>query len=376
MVKPSRSSKKRWRKNDISDIEAALANERQIEDHLGTKPENLKNLPDKNLFKIDKSGSASIKKRTKEFYKSKTLSYQKALEPSHVLSPIVPQIQSTKPENLTMAERIYDKRLAHAEKRKEKEKALAINKDQSQDVYDIWNTPLGPEIPFYGKPKRQKATIRKPSALPAVAFPGSETSYNPMEEDLQKVSDTVKEKLAKLKEKEERLERIIYPTKMSTAEEIEKSLAKHKENLEKIKKKPQKNRRKGSKAHPGYADKNFSMKMSVTARNKQARRKAQLTIEKKNRMEKKRHERMDNAEQYAAAADEAQLQSKKKRELVLVRRKLEKFRTKNLRQRYLGVPSMALVRTAPAGSFRNLKPSGNEILERTARFEQRNMIVG
>jgi len=240
-------------------------------------------------------------------------------------------------------------------------------------VYDIWNTPAV-VAPFYGKPKPQKATIRKTSALSALELPGSEASYNPLEEDVQKVTKAVQEKLKKIQEKERRLQNLLFPSKPRTAAEIIESLPAPKKNqLTKIKKNRKKT--KASKPYQSVDDKHYSTKMTRTERNKQTRRRAQLTFEKNHKLLKKRHRDMENAEKYADAAKEADKEAKKRRELELVRRKFEKYRTKHLRQRYMGIPNSALVRKVIGGSFRGLRSTGREFMERTARFEQRNMVV-
>jgi hypothetical protein len=244
-------------------------------------------------------------------------------------------------------------------------------------VYDIWNTPADTPKPFYGKPKPERMVVRKPpSALPAIELPGTESSYNPSKEVIEEIAEKVESKVLKRQLADQKLERAIHPSKIRTVKEIIQSLPKVSENeLMKIKKQAKKGRRKGSKPKLLVTDKNFSTKFSRTERNKQKRRKLQLNLERKILMEKKRHKDMDNVDKYVSAAEDTNIRAKKRREALISRRKSSAFKMKNLKHRYVSVPKISILRRIPAGSLRNLKPGGNEFLERSARYEKRNMVI-
>jgi len=147
------------------------------------------------------------------------------------------------------------------------------------------------------------------------------------------------------------------------------------ENKKKINKDIKRIRRKSSKPIGVVKDKNFSSKFTQTERNKQKRRKLQMNFERKVRLVKKRQQDMDNVEKYVAELDDEEEKAKKRLERREVRKKLAAFRIKHLRRRYFGVPNSALLQKIPTGSLRTLKPYGHEFIERTARYEQRNMVI-
>lgn len=167
------------------------------------------------------------------------------------------------------------------------------------------------------------------------------------------------------------------PTTLRTSSQIRKLLPQLRpKELLKIKKDGKKSsRKKPSKPFQIVtSDKNFSVKMSKTDRNKQRRRRLQLNIERKVKIERKRNADIENVEKYSSLLGETQI-SMKRKQITIAKRKLEAFKTKHLGQRFLTVPSSSIWKNLTPGSFRSLKPFGNEIKERVVQYERRNMVV-
>jgi hypothetical protein len=294
------TGKKRWRKTDISDIQAALASDRILQEHLGAAPNNLKVVPSKSLFQIDKVGGAKDSKaRTKQFYRDRKLKYEVELEPSHIVPPKVSQSQEDDPSK---AKRTLQKVLLKMEKKqlvaaKPSKKIKAVI-PAPRKVYDIWSAPAEPRKEIFARPFPQKALIRKPSELAAVELPQSDVSYNPSEESIEKVKKNLKQLEKKRRSENSRLERLIKPTRIRSVDEIQETLRPlTPKQLLQVKKTIKKSRTKASKPAKQIANANFSSKLNRTHRNTILKKRVRRQLLQKARREERRSKELDKVEE-------------------------------------------------------------------------------